>query len=285
MIFTMVTPLNISTLRLSPENDTGRVFDMTGRCAFAICSEGDFDIRILNEEYHVEGYCIFACMPFVNVEIVRIRKAGKIILGGILLEDVLAVINRTVNSSNLLAIQQTPLVHIGDDQFAYLNASIEIYLKELSDSLEGAIDNPCRQIDNEIVHCHSRLIVAQVIKVYFTNMPMDVKGHTNRDIIFQLFMLDLYVNCREQRNVKFYASRSTVSHKYFSTIVRQLSGSSPSDLIERVVVGEAKSMLNDIHRSIKDIAASLNFPDAPTFTKYFHRVTCMTPKAYRKSLL
>lgn len=202
-----------------------------------------------------------------------------------MLEDVLAVVNRPVNSSNLLAIQQNPLIHIEDNQYEYLKSSIEGYLNELSDMTYATSDNPSSQILNEIVSCHSRLLVAQVMKFYFTNMPMDVRSPTNRDIVFQLFMLDLYANCREQRNVRFYASRSSMSHKYFSTIVKQLSGHSPSELIETVVVGEAKSMLTDIHRSIKDIAATLNFPDAPTFTKYFLRVTGMTPKAYRKATL
>ncbi len=281
----MATPLNISIVKLCAEHDTGRVLDMTGRCAFAIWVEGDFDIRILNEEYRVKDHCIFACMPFVNVEILRIRKPGKIILGGIQLEDVMEVINTTVNSSNLLAIQQTPLVDIDDSQFNYLIGSIELYLNEISDSRHGENDNTRFFIQQEIIKSHSRLLVAQVMKVYFSNLSMDMKGYSHRDLVFQFFMFDLYANCREQRNVHFYASRSSLSLKYFSTIVRQLSGKSPSDLIKTVVVGEAKSMLNDPHRSIKDIATSLNFPDAPTFTKYFRRVTGMTPKEYRKNNL
>ncbi len=280
----MGTSLNISTVCLNTEEDTGRVFDMTDRCAFAICEGGDFDIKILNVDYRVKDYCIFACMPFVDIEIVRIRKAGTIILGGIMLEDVLSIVNPTVNRANLLAIQQNPLVSIGNDQFEYLKTSIDGYLKELLENDSYGMDNTCSQIQKEIIHCHSRLIVAIVMKIYFQNVHMDVRGHTNKDVIFQLFMLDLYENCRQQRNVRFYASRSSVSLKYFSTIVRQLSGYSPSALIATVVAGVAKSMLNEMHRSIKDIATTLNFPDAPTFTKYFQRVTGMTPKAYRRSI-
>ncbi len=278
----MPKPLNIMVEHLTEEKDTGRVFDMTSRCAFAICQEGDFDIRIMNEEYHVEPYCLMACMPFVNVEIKGIRSAARIIIGGIMLEDVMAVINRTVNSSNLLAIQQSPLVRISRRQFDYLNISIRSYLEEISEIDSKTLDMASLNLFQEVIDCHSRLIVAQVIKVYFSNIPIDLKGHSNRDMIFQSFMFDLYTNCREQRSVKFYASRSSVSLKYFSTIIRQLSGTSPSELIERVVVGEAKVMLGDIHRSIKDIALSLNFPDAPTFTKYFRRVTGMSPKTFRR---
>lgn len=280
----MANLLDISTVSLSAGEDTGRVFDMTGRCAFAVSAEGDFDIRILNEEYRVQGHCLFACMPFVNVTVVRIRRPGRIILGGIMLEDVIGVVNRTVNSTNLLAIQQNPLVHISLRQFDYLSASIEGYLNELTELSDTTMDNTCGQFRNEILTCHSRLIVAQVMKTYFANMPMALRGHTNRDMIFQLFMFDLYAHSREHRDVGFYASRSTVSPKYFSTVVRQISGKSPSELIETVVAGEAKTLLADRQASIKDIATRLNFPDAPTFTKYFLRVTGMTPKAYRNSL-
>ncbi len=280
----METPLNISTIHLNRQKDTGRIFDMTGRCAFAICSGGDFDIRILNVEYRVTGNSIFACMPFVNVEIVRIRKEGKIILGGIMLEDVLAVINVTMNSSNFLAIQQTPLAGITDCQYGYLSESIKGYMDELSDIPQGNVNDTLRHIHKEIISCHSRLIVAQVVKIYLANIPTDVKDYTNRDMVFHHFMFDLYINCRTHRSVRFYADRSVVSLKYFSTVIRQLSGNSPLKLIETVVAGEAKSLLNDSYRSIKDIANALNFPDAPTFTKYFLRVTGMTPKAYRKSI-
>lgn len=280
----MATPLNISIVSLRAAQDVGRVFDMTGWCAFAICEEGDFDIRILNEEYHVKGHCIFACMPFVNVEIIRIRENVKIILGGIMLEDVVALVNPPVNSSHLIAIQQSPLVKISEKQADYLNKSIGAYLEEISESEQSSNENNFNHIRQEIIACHGRLIVAQVIKVYFANMPMEVKETNHRDLVFQRFMLDLYAHAGEQRNVEFYASRSSLSPKYFSTIVRQVSGQSPSDLIKTVIVGKAKSMLSDPLRSIKDIATSLNFPDAPTFTKYFRRVTGITPKTYRKTL-
>lgn len=280
----MPNPLDIITVTLTAETDAGRVFDMTGRCAFAICSEGDFDIRILNEEYHVSDRCIFACMPFVKIEVLRVRRVGKIILGLVRLEDVLSLISRTVNSANLLAIQQTPLVHIDRQQLEYLKGSIASFHAELSDVSQEEADGSYSQLQEELIQYHSRLLVAQVLKVYFRNVPMDIRGHTPRDIVFQRFMLDLYTYCREQRRVEFYASRSAVSLKYFSTIVRRLSGSSPSEWIETVVTGEAKTLLNEMSLSVKDIAALLNFPDAPTFTKYFFRVTGMTPRAYRLSL-
>ncbi len=91
----------------------------------------------------------------------------------------------------------------------------------------------------------------------------------------------MYFNVRKPRDVRYYAGLSGISEKYFSTLIRELSGTSPSKWIETVVMGEAKTLLQDEHMSIKEIASCLNFPDAPTFTKYFRRLAGVTPKAYR----
>lgn len=281
-VTSMTTPLNVSTLTLLPGRDDGRIFDMTGRCAFAICQSGDFDIRIMNVTYHVNGLCIIACMPFINVEIMRVRTSSHIILGGMHLQDVLSIINRNVNSINLLSIQQSPLAHITDAQFTYLQHSIEGFLNDLADT-ERHPDTGSL-IHDEIIRYHSRLIVAQVMKVYFDSVKMDFSGHHHRDFVFQHFLLNLHAHFREQHHVGFYAARSGVSEKYFSTIIRQLTGSSPSQWIQKVVITEAKLLLSDHQRNIKDIASTLNFPDAPTFTKYFRRATGLTPNSYRLTL-
>lgn len=280
----MSTPLKIVTAELNRSTPDNRIFDMTGRCAFVICTEGDFEIRILNETYRVRDYCLFACMPFVNIEIASIEKESKLILGYIKLEDVPKMINRWVNTSNLSDIQNHPLVKISETQFRRLMASIYDYSIEIEECRNGIYDNICNQIQNDILDYQTRLIIALVLKVYLSNVPMHVKGHTPMDIVFQNFMFDIYANYREHRNVRYYAMRSGLSLKYFSTVVRKISGTCPSDWIEMIVVGEAKSMLNDPNRSIKDIAATLNFPDAPTFTKYFLRITGITPRDYRHSL-
>ncbi len=281
MNYKMQLPLKIATVSFNSDDSNDRIFDMTGKCAFAICTKGEFCIKILNEQYVVKEHCMFACMPFVNINVIKVVKPSEVVFGYLQLDDIPRMINTWVNTNNLSAIQNNPLVEITDARFDRMIDMINGYISECENNMDGS--NECRQIQHDIIDLHSRLIVAQVVKIYFTNISMAVSGHTYRDVLFQRFMLDLYANCREQRKVRFYAMRSGLSLKYFSTIVRQLSGASPSEWIETVVVGEAKSMLNDIHRNIKDIATQLNFPDAPTFTKYFLRVTGMSPKAYRKS--
>lgn len=280
----MKPPLRIFTSHLNHAGDADNLLDMTGRCAFAICTGGKFLIRILNEQYVVERNCMFACMPFVNIEVLSVDMPSELIVGYLGIDDIPRMINRWVNPDNLTNIQNHPWIRMTDTLLSRLVQSINDYVVECKELSDDMAKPPGNMLQQDLIDLQGRLIVTQVLKIYFANVP-ETSAHTHRDIVFQRFMLSLYVNFREHRNVHFYAMHSGVSLKYFSTIIRQLSGASPSDWIETMVIGEAKSMLSDMNMSIKDIGSSLNFPDAPTFTKYFLRVTGLTPKAYRKSIL
>ncbi len=276
----LITPYSIT-----PSSATsGHILDMSGRAAFALCIEGEFTIKILKEQYVVRGHCVFACMPFVNVELVEVAKESKVIFGQIPIADLPMMINRWVNIDNLITIQSQPLAMVTYSQFEHLMTSVRLYADECRELELNPSSRMSRQIQKDIIDMQGSLILAQVLKIYFTNLPMEMVTHTHRDLIFQQFMLSLYGNFREHRDVNYYATNSGVSVKYFSTLVRQLSGKTPSQWIEAVVTDEAKTLLSEKQRPIKEIAALLKFPDAPTFTKYFQRVTGLTPKAFRLSL-
>lgn len=279
--------LKIVNLSLGPENIPKHIFDMSGRCAFVVCTKGGFDVKILNEINKIKCRTLLACMPFVNIDVVRISTQSEVIIGYINISDIPTMINRWINTNNLNFIQDHPTVEIPDTQFFRLRGLIFDYINDImTEQNQNEFPVPGNTGDRlrkDIIDLHGRLIVALVIKLFLSNREIEISGHTHDDVSFQRFMLDLYAHFRERRDVHYYASHSGVSIKYFSTKIRQLSGKSPSRWIETVVIGEAKSLLVEIHRSIKEIATILNFPDAPTFTKYFHRVTGMSPKYYRKT--
>ncbi len=276
--------LKIQNILFLPGDRSGRSIDMTGRCAFALCTEGEIDIKMMNVNLRVTEMNMFACLPFINLEVINVIRPTRIVFGFVLLSNVPQLINRWVNTRNLLALQSRPMVNLSEEHFRDMVGRIQGYEKECKDSESIEYNDIHPRIMQEIILLESRLIVARVIRHLFSNLDINVKGHNHRDIVFQQFMLKLFNNFREHRDVHFYAGLSGVSMKYFSTIVREVSGSSPSKWIETIVTGDAKSMLKDRSRNIKDIASALNFPDSPTFSKYFHRVVGLTPMEYRKAI-
>lgn len=86
---------------------------------------------------------------------------------------------------------------------------------------------------------------------------------------------------REHRDLKFYADRLSLTPKYISTTIKQVSGKSATEWIERYVTLDAITQLTSTQRSIKEIAYDLNFPSQSCFGKYFTRVIGISPGSYR----
>lgn len=80
----------------------------------------------------------------------------------------------------------------------------------------------------------------------------------------------------------FYASKFFLSTSAFGKKIRKQFGKTPSQLIQDRVVLEAKKMLHLTHKSIKEIAAELNFEDEFYFSRYFKKHVGLSPLHYRE---
>ncbi len=87
---------------------------------------------------------------------------------------------------------------------------------------------------------------------------------------------------RRSREVIFYADKLCITPKYLSCIVKQVTGKSANDWINRFVIREAKAILRtEKQKTIQKISEELGFPDQATFSKYFKKHTGTTPTDYR----
>ena len=69
-----------------------------------------------------------------------------------------------------------------------------------------------------------------------------------------------------------------------STMLKQETGMTALDWIEKHVVLYAKSCLSSTSMTVQEISDELDFPSQSVFGKYFKRVEGVSPKAYRQSL-
>ena len=96
------------------------------------------------------------------------------------------------------------------------------------------------------------------------------------------FLRMVEANYREHRDIGYYAERMGLTPKHLSTAVKQASGHSGVEWIERYVVLDAKTQLCTTERTVKQIAYDLNFPSQSFFGKYFSRIVGLSPAAYRR---
>lgn len=89
---------------------------------------------------------------------------------------------------------------------------------------------------------------------------------------------------KEHRDIGFYADRLCITNKYLSALLKQETGMTALEWIEKYVVLYAKGCLSSTSMTIQEISDELDFPSQSVFGKYFKRVEGMSPKAYRQSL-
>ena len=94
----------------------------------------------------------------------------------------------------------------------------------------------------------------------------------------------LYLNLyRIHVNVSFYADKLCLTPRYLNTIIRQTSQQTVMDWINQSIILEAKVLLKHSNRLVYQISDELNFPNPSFFSKFFKRMTGMTPQEYQKN--
>jgi len=84
--------------------------------------------------------------------------------------------------------------------------------------------------------------------------------------------------------VQFYASRLGIHPNHLNALIKRITDSTASDLIQKHVVSLAKSRLKNTGLSIKEIAFELHYNYPNHFANFFKKQLGMTPNQYRKSL-
>lgn len=95
---------------------------------------------------------------------------------------------------------------------------------------------------------------------------------------FKALLADHFI---EQRKVSFYADKMHLTPKYFSTIIKKISGKTAGAWINEMLLLEAKVRLQNKNQSIAQIAYDLDFSDPSHFGKFFKKHTGISPLAYR----
>lgn len=116
--------------------------------------------------------------------------------------------------------------------------------------------------------------------VFAGSHVMSEANSTTKDT-FDRFIRLVNQNCTQQRQLKFYAQKLCLTERYLGTLIRQVSGTTAKEWIDRATITAAKVMLRHSEVPITKLADKLNFANPSFFCKYFKRRTGLTPQSYR----
>lgn len=177
---------------------------------------------------------------------------------------------------SFLSTQSDPLFLL-TDQEAGLLSTMMLYLKSMANNDE----HPFKE---DMIHLGFNLFMLEVAAFAKKYRGNNQQGMTRKDDILYGFLKQLAAHFKEERSVQFYANALFITPKHLTKTVKELTNKTCGEFIDEMVITEAKILLGDLSYSVAQVADHLHFSDQFFFSKFFKRLTGLSPKEY-KSLL
>lgn len=261
----------------------GQIISTFNKCGIFYCQRGSVEVSLEGCHYHIKPGDVYIYMASTLVHLLHKSEDAEGIMVEVDFYYILPIVNKVINVENQLFMRKNPCVSLSGEQCAHF----EYLLNNLWDRINA---EDCQKENVQYQHLKLELIKSmgqticyEILNMYFTNQPLQPLQQGKKDVVFQNFMLSLFRFYRKERDVSFYARMQHITPRYFSAIIKEKTGDSALQWIVRMVITEAKQLLEESDLSIKEIADQLNFPTQSFFGKYFKQYVGVSPKEYRNN--
>jgi len=159
------------------------------------------------------------------------------------------------------------------------NQEDDNYLKNLFVRCTNVVLNNQVSAD-EIARSTLDLILLTCNDLYSEELKTVQKGKGH--ILVKNFLLLIEENFHKNLRISDYADLLAITPNHLTQMVKQITGKPSVIVLHEKTVVEIKRLLIHTDLSIAEISDNMNFPDQSYFTKYFKKLTNLSPMAYRK---
>lgn len=266
---------------LNANNRVARI----ARTAIFLCLRGNGRI-VLNEEYYeIEANSLLVYFPYSTIKILSISPDLQGLVISCDLDTIQPLMYKISDFNSLFRIRQNPYISLADEQRNTLFAHIRLLgdtirrLEAEEDKME-IVNQPVREIFYHQRHLLGISLMLEIISCYAGVKSSTTLGN-RRDQVLQKFISMLYANFRKEHEVRFYSDAQFLTCRYFSSIIKEKSGKTPSEWISSALLVEAKQLLLGSSKSVKEISESLNFPNQSYFGKWFKNLVGLSPLEFK----
>lgn len=239
-----------------------------------LCTEGSLKLRLGVSEYLLSANQIVILLTDQIFQLVEFSPDFK--AGFLLVKDEFLFEQSDIRSL---------LLNIGKALTLKSCYSVDKELMMEEKLLLRGIRNAIRQKENKykilIIQHYFRIMIYHVCHVFFSEQEKMIKASSRNDEIFYRFIRDVHDGFYQNRQIRYYAEKASLTPKYFSRIIFEVSGKKASDWINEYVILEAKTLLKNTSLTIQQISDKLNFSNQSHFSRYFKSHTSISPYAYR----
>lgn len=182
---------------------------------------------------------------------------------------------------------------LGNDKIQFFRQRMNSFCSMLSDEHRklflSFFDSLWLSLHSDAVRCQDGVIasvIQLVIHLYATAKTENDNGGSqeNHNIYVLNRFLDLVnKNCHEHRDLDFYADNICLTKQYLSSIISEVSRQTAKEWIEEATITRIKVLLRHSDISLNEISSKMSFSEPSHFSRYFKRLTGMTPTEYRRN--
>ena len=139
--------------------------------------------------------------------------------------------------------------------------------------------------EEDIATAVTALVAAQMHhydQLFHRQTDQLASSRSREQTIFDRFLQLVTLHCAEHHQIGYYADRMCLTERYLTTVIRQTSGTTAKDWIDRALITRIKIELRHTDKPAAQIADEMHFANPSFFSKYFRRLTGMTPSDYKR---
>ena len=257
-----------------------------GRAGVFLCLNGVAEIELDHVRYRLETGSLCVYFPYSVLEVKRRSDDLDGLLMAVDLEAVSPIVARITDLEELLRLRQNPLVRLTPEMHRVVHGYMTLYQhhQKLAERYAAEQQRRLWQL-NQLQFERAKEGLVLQIAIAFTGKNASTKNSLNRkDEIVRNFFQALRQHYRAEHEVGYYADKQCLSMRYFSFVVRERTTQTPSYWIANTLLNEARQLLVETDKTVKEISEHLNFPTQSYFGKWFKAHTGMGPMEYKRSV-
>lgn len=131
---------------------------------------------------------------------------------------------------------------------------------------------------------HSFISVLYEILLVYSKYRVFVSVKLNRkEELTTNFLNLLSEHFKTEKRVQHYAKQLFVTSRHLSQVVKQVTGKTAGEIIDEMLINEAKVLLSSHLMNVSQVAEELRFSDQSFFGKFFKKYTGVSPSVYRSN--
>ena len=159
---------------------------------------------------------------------------------------------------------------------------IDLHIRKVSPYQDRISDALAQAIIFEILYMVEESMRKSENDADSPSIPEIINNKSRLNQLFYRFVQLLEANHTSRRSVRWYADQMAITPKYLTYICKQVTGKTPTDVINSIAIREIKLLLLNTNDTVKEIAYTMNYAGASSFCKFFRLQTGMSPQAFRR---